>query len=88
MEKKKYRLAKGADGKERPWQVNELYQLYMRGWRDGAGLKPMREDHMDCPEYNEAYAEGGRARQRVSNKAVKRLGYKPGILRLAKGKKR
>lgn len=72
---------------ERPWQRSELFQLYMRGWRDGAGSKPMRKDHMDCPEYDKAYAAGCKAREAVSRRVANRLRHTPNILRLAEKEK-
>jgi hypothetical protein len=87
VQMKKYRLAMGADGVERPWTKDEKFMLYMRGWRDGAGQRAMREEvHLTCPEYDTGYADGYEARQRASQRAAKRLKYKPSILRLAKGK--
>jgi hypothetical protein len=81
------RLAKGADGVERPWEKRELFMLYMRGWRDGSGQRAMREEaHLRVPEYDQGYADGYEARQRASARAAKRLKYKPEILRLVKGK--
>jgi hypothetical protein len=84
--KKPYRLAKGADGKERPWTPEELFQLYMRGWRDGAGGHAMRKDHDDILEYEHGYSDGRIAWGVAAARACKKLKYEPSVLRLAKGK--
>lgn len=86
--RKKYRLAKGSDGKERPWMKSEKYMLFMRGWRDGAGGHAIRKDHEDIQEYERGYQTGYGARHLAAANAAKRLKYKPEILRLAKGTKR
>jgi hypothetical protein len=85
--KKKHRLAKGSDGVERKWEPSELFQLYSRGWLDGANGAVMRPDHLDVPEYSDGYVQGYRARGNALYKACKRLKYKPEVLRLAKKEK-
>jgi hypothetical protein len=82
---KKYRLAKGADGVERPWTKDEKFMLFMRGWKDGAGCHAIR--HPDIQEYERGYQTGYGARAFAADAAAKRLRYKPSILRLAEGKK-
>lgn len=83
---KKYRLAKGADGKERPWNKGERFHLFMRGWKDGAGGHVIRPDHTDIQEYERGYQTGYGARAFAAEAAAKRLRYKQSILRLSKGK--
>jgi hypothetical protein len=80
---KKYRLAKGSDGVERPWTKDEKYVLFMRGWRDGAGTHAMRKDHEDVQEYARGYQAGYDARVFAASSAAKRIKYKPRVLRLA-----
>ena len=63
------------------------YHTWIRGWRDGAGMRPMRPDHSTHPTlgttYNEAYAAGQQAARDIATTAATRFGYTPSILRLA-----
>jgi hypothetical protein len=79
--KVKYRLAKGIDGKERQWTAHENYQLYMQGWRAGAGNNVANPAREDIEQYVRGYEDGCSARIRVYKAAAKRFGYKPDILR-------
>jgi hypothetical protein len=71
-------------GNERQWTPYELHNLYMRGWRDGAGASGERLNHSDVPEYAQGAKDGSEARIAAAAKAAKRLKYKPNILRIAK----
>lgn len=66
---------------ERDWKPSEIYQLYCRGFRDGAGTKPMRKDHMGLGPYDRGYAEGAQAARDACALEAKRLRYEPTILR-------
>lgn len=67
--------------------ASNKYHTWCRGWRDGAGMRPMREDHATHPTlgatYNEAYASGRKAAQDMAAAAAARFGYTPSILRTA-----
>jgi hypothetical protein len=84
MSKSATRLSKDVHGNEKPWSPFELHNLYMRGWRDGAGTVAERLNHSDMPEYSQGYKDGYAARSAAANKAAKRLKFKPNILRLTK----
>lgn len=70
----------------RPWQANERYQLFARGFRDGAGTKPMRKDHMGLGAYDRGYAEGVAATKAACAAYAKEVNYTPAILRSAQHK--
>ncbi|MDA4133395.1 MAG: hypothetical protein OK454_09785 [Thaumarchaeota archaeon] len=78
------RKAKGLDGKEREWRPNERHWLYMRGFKDGAGVRAIRPDHRDISDYMAGYKAGYLARVKAATAHAKKVGYKPTILRLAK----
>ncbi len=63
------------------------YHTWCRGWRDGAGMRPMRPDHSAHPTlgttYDEAYAGGQQAARDMAAVAAARFGYTPSILRTA-----
>lgn len=63
------------------------YHTWCRGWRDGAGMRAMREDHLVHPTlgttYSEAYAAGQAAARVMAEQASARFGYTPSILRTA-----
>lgn len=65
----------------------ELYQSYMRGWRDGATAKAKRREFIEHakPEfrttYEEGYEAGMNARGEAGKHASKTFGYTPSILR-------
>jgi len=66
---------------EREWKPCELYQLYARGFRDGAGTKPMRKDHMGLEPYDRGYTDGVAAVRAACSAEAKRLEYEPTVLR-------
>jgi hypothetical protein len=61
------------------------YTYYMRGWSDGAGRKPIQQDHSEHATlgaiYNEAYAAGQRAGREVAVSMSRRFNYKPAVIR-------
>jgi hypothetical protein len=63
------------------------YHTWCRGWRDGAGTRAMRPDHVAHPTlgttYNEAYAAGQEAARVMAVDASNRFGYTPSVLRTA-----
>jgi hypothetical protein len=73
------RLAKGFDGKEREWSPSERYQLYARGFRDGAAVHAMK--HPGLGAYERGYAEGQQARRMATTSYAREIGYEPTILR-------
>lgn len=66
---------------------SERFQIYMRGWRAGAGVKPIdpvAEGHPTLGlDYIKGYDEGIKVRREASVAAAARYGYTPSILRLA-----
>lgn len=83
--KREGRLAKGRDGVERPWTVTECYQLYARGFRDGAGTRAMRSDHVGLSVYDRGYADGCAATRAACTAYAKEIGHSASILRVADG---
>lgn len=71
---------------EREWSASERYQLYARGFRDGAATKPMRKDHIGLGPYDRGYADGVKATRAACRREAKRLGYRPTVLRAAQEK--
>lgn len=69
----------------RPASANEKYQIYMRGWKDGAGGKPQRLDHVDHAtlghEYIRGFTDGMHAKGEASRAALERLKHTSSILR-------
>ena len=76
-----FRKAKGIDGAEREWTPGENYQMFARGWYDGAGSKPVRPDHEGHPEYEAGFTDGVQAKYEALQRYCKRTGYAPEILR-------
>lgn len=71
----------------REWLPEELFVLYMRGWKDGAYGVAMRKEYDTVPEYDKGYEVGYKAKHAAAKAAGKHLKHKPNILRLAgKGK--
>lgn len=68
---------------ERDWTASERYQLYARGWRDGAGLRPTRKDHLGLGPYNRGYGDGSKARDAACEAEALRIGFTVRIVRLA-----
>lgn len=73
------RLAKSFDGKEREWSPHEKYQLYARGFRDGAANHSMK--HEGLGSYDRGYADGIQARRMATSSYAREVGYEPTILR-------
>lgn len=65
--------------------AREKYMLYVRGFRDGAGVHAMRANHGGLEAYERGYADGIRARQEHVHRFCEELGYEPEILRTAGG---
>jgi hypothetical protein len=67
--------------------ASNKYHTWCRGWRDGAGMRAMRPDHLAHPTlgatYDEAYAHGQQAARDMAAVAATRFGYTPSILRTA-----
>jgi hypothetical protein len=63
------------------------YHTWCRGWRDGAGMRPMRENHSTHPTlgatYDEAYACGQQEARDMAAIASARFNYTPSVLRTA-----
>lgn len=65
----------------------DLFYQYYFGWTHGAGRKPIdpkRSDHFNEEmrnAYNEGYADGQKSGREAIEKASKRFGYTPSILR-------
>lgn len=68
---------------DREWSKSERYQLYARGFRDGAGTKAMRKDHIGLGPYDRGYSDGIAATRAACNAEARRLAYEPTILRAA-----
>lgn len=75
------RLSRSFDGTKREWSSNEKYQLFVRGFRDGAAIHAMR--HPGLGAYELGYAEGQQARGRAVDAYAKKIGHVPTILRTA-----
>lgn len=73
------RLSKSFDGKEREWSPAEKFQLYSRGFRDGAATRAMRHEGLGA--YEVGYAEGRQSVRLAVDSYAKRVGYEPTILR-------
>jgi len=61
------------------WTPAEAYQLYMRGFRDGASITAMKHSGME--PYERGYKDGMLARHAACSKFATEVGYVPGILR-------
>lgn len=68
----------------------ESFHSYMRGWRAGAGIKPLDPrftEHKTRPdlkaEYERGYEDGQGAGRAAADAAAVRIGYAPTVLRLA-----
>jgi hypothetical protein len=63
------------------------FNMWVRGWGDGAGVKGVREDHVNHPTlgdvYAAAYRAGRDARHEAHAKAGERFGHRIGIVRTA-----
>ncbi len=68
---------------EREWSAHERYQLYMRGFRDGAGIKSMRDDHIGLGAYDRGYGDGRDALHTDLDAYGKEVGHEPSVLRTA-----
>lgn len=75
------RLSKSFNGQEREWSASERYQLFTRGFRDGAAIHAMR--HSGLGAYELGYAEGQRARGLAVDAYAKKVGHVPTVLRAA-----
>ncbi len=68
-------------------EASSLYQLYLRGWRDGAAfraLDPSLRHHANekfREAYERGYSEGREALNAAGKIASERYGYTPSILR-------
>jgi hypothetical protein len=79
---KNERLAQGITDKvPREWLPPERARLYLRGFRDGASICAMREDHRGLVDYQRGYADGCKARQEHCAAFAAEVGYVPNILR-------
>lgn len=64
-----------------------LFHSYMRGWRDGAGMKAIRkefETHSDVSiksAYQDGYSDGRDSASSASEFASRKYSYIPSILR-------
>ncbi len=68
---------------ERDWNARERYQLYVRGFRDGAAVKAMRDDHIGLGAYDRGYGDGRRALVLAAATYAEEVEYEPSILRAA-----
>lgn len=68
---------------ERDWSAGERYQLYMRGFRDGAAIKAMRDDHIGLGAYDRGYGDGRHALHVALDAYGKEVGHVPSVLRTA-----
>jgi len=59
------RRAQSLGGVEREWTPAEKFQLYIRGFKDGAGARVQRIEESKLSFYREGYEAGDRARDRV-----------------------
>lgn len=75
------RLSKSFDGTEREWSAREKFQLYSRGFRDGAATRAVRHEGLGA--YELGYAEGRQSVRLAVDSYAKRIGYEPTILRTA-----
>lgn len=75
------RLSQSFNGASREWSPNEKYQLYVRGFRDGAAIRAMQ--HPGLGAYELGYAEGQQSRRLAANSYAIRIGHEPTILRTA-----
>lgn len=66
---------------ERDWTKKECFHLYVRGFRDGAGARTKRKDHVGLGPYDRGYTDGLKAARDAAQNEAKRLDYKPEILR-------
>lgn len=70
-------------------QAANLFHIYCRGWRDGAGYKGIRDDNAKHPTLGEQYMrgwnDGRKAAQDAAAAMSKETGYEPSILRTAEG---
>jgi hypothetical protein len=73
------RLSQPIDGPPREWNERERYQLWRRGFRDGAGSAAKR--HPGFVDYERGWEEGAAARIAAGNKFAAEIGYAPSILR-------
>lgn len=70
-------------------EAANLYQSYMKGWRDGAAFKSLDENfrkHENASlreAYGRGYSDGRVAMNSASHSASERYGYSPTILRTA-----
>ena len=77
-----FRLAQGlTDSEPREWSAGEKYQLYIRGFKDGASARAVRDDHEGHPSYDRGYEEGRSAANAAISTYAKEIGYTPNILR-------
>lgn len=85
-EEKNKRLAQTAlpGGKivEREWTPHERYMLYSRGFRDGAGGRPIDTEREGLGAYDRGYKDGHTARCKAMKDYAEEIGYEPTILRL------
>ena len=65
------------------------YEAYMRGWKDGASIKAMRQEMTALApkaplrlSYEDGYTDGRTARAAASQYATRVTGHEPTILRL------
>ena len=67
---------------DRQWFPSELYHLYARGFRSGAGGHAMRPDHQGLLAYDRGYEDGQKATREAVGAYAKEIGYEPSILRV------
>lgn len=70
---------------ERDWNASEKYQLFARGFRDGAGTRPMRKDHMGLGPYDDGYRAGQEATRAATAAYAAKVGHSPTVLRADAG---
>ena len=66
---------------DRPWTSGERYQLYRRGFRDGAGGRGVRHECEGLGAYDRGYAEGRATASAAISAYAQEIGYTPTILR-------
>lgn len=82
------RLSESPGRPPREWSPRERYVLYRRGFRAGAGIRPIESEAEGIEAYDRGYDDGVAALGKASARYAKRVGYVPEVLRLAgtKGK--
>ena len=75
------RAALGPGNKPRNWMPVEKFQLYVRGFKDGAAgiMKP--QSNKDLPPYEAGYADGRRLLSQAAHVYARSINYKLSPLR-------